>query len=83
MVVIHYNDIRPRKGAGSCIFLHVAPPPGGPTGGCTALAVDDLLALLRWMDPAQHPVLIQVPEPQLEAARAAWSLPIELSPGSR
>jgi zinc D-Ala-D-Ala dipeptidase len=83
MVVIHYNDIRPRKAAGSCIFLHVAPPPGGPTAGCTALAVDDLLALLRWMDPAQQPVLIQVPEPLFETARAAWNLPAELGPGSR
>ena len=43
LVVIHYNDLRPRKGAGSCIFLHVAPPPGGGTAGCTALAAEDLL----------------------------------------
>jgi D-alanyl-D-alanine dipeptidase len=78
LVVIHYNDLRPLKGAGSCIFLHVAPPPGQGTAGCTALAVDDLLALLRWMDPAQNPLLVQVPEPLLEAARAAWNLPAEL-----
>ncbi|WP_243302219.1 M15 family metallopeptidase [Geothrix oryzisoli] len=83
MVVIHYNDLRPRKSAGSCIFLHVAPPPGGGTAGCTALAVDDLLALLRWMDPARNPLLLQVPEPALEAVRAAWHLPPELRPISR
>jgi D-alanyl-D-alanine dipeptidase len=78
LVVIHYNDLKPRKGAGSCIFLHVAPPPGGSTAGCTALAADDLLALLRWLDPGQHPALLQVPEPLLDTVRAAWTLPAEL-----
>jgi D-alanyl-D-alanine dipeptidase len=80
LVVIHYNDLRPRKGAGSCIFLHVAPPPGEGTTGCTALAAEDLLALLRWMDPARNPMLIQVPEPTLDSLRAAWNLPGELQP---
>ncbi len=80
MVVIHYNDGKPRKNAGSCIFFHVSPPPGGGTAGCTALPADDLLTVLRWMDPALHPVLVQVPEPILDSARAAWSLPAEVRP---
>jgi D-alanyl-D-alanine dipeptidase len=80
LVVIHYNDRAPIKGAGSCIFLHVAPPPYAGTAGCTSLAVEDLLALLRWLDPAQQPVLVQVPEPELELVRAAWSLPAGLRP---
>jgi D-alanyl-D-alanine dipeptidase len=83
LVVIHYNDLRPRKGAGSCIFLHVAPPPGRGTAGCTALAADDLLTLLRWMDPAQNPLLVQLPEPLLDDTRAAWKLPPELHPTGR
>ena len=83
LVVIHYNDLRPRKGAGSCIFLHVAPPPGGGTAGCTALAVEDLLTLLQWMDPAKRPVLLQVPESMLETTRATWSLPPELKQAGR
>lgn len=78
LVVIHYNDLRPIKGAGSCIFLHVAVPPGRVTAGCTALEVEELLTLLRWMDPARHPLLLQVPEPALDAARLAWGLPAEL-----
>lgn len=80
LVVVRYNDREPRKGAGSCIFLHVAPPPGGGTAGCTALAAEDLLALLRWMDPARHPVMVQLPAPAIAAAQAAWSLPAELRP---
>lgn len=79
LLVIHYNDVRPVKGAGSCIFLHVAVPPGRSTAGCTALEVGDLLTLLRWMDPAKHPVLVQLPAPALDSARWAWRLPAELS----
>jgi D-alanyl-D-alanine dipeptidase len=80
LVVIHYNDLRARKGAGSCIFLHVAPPPGGGTAGCTALAAEDLLTLLRWMDPTQNPLLVQVPRATLDSLRAAWKLPAEIHP---
>jgi len=78
MVVIHYNDARPRPGAGSCIFLHVAVPPGLATAGCTALTVGDLLDLLRWLDPARQPLLVQVPMPAFALARAAWGLPDDL-----
>lgn len=80
LVVIHYNDQRTIKGAGSCIFLHVAPPPGKGTAGCTALAPEDLLTLLRWMDPARNPLLVQVPEPLLDSVLAAWHLPSALNP---
>ena len=80
LVVIHYNDLRPVKGAGSCIFLHVAPAPGGGTAGCTALAPDDLLTLLRWLDPARNPLLVQVPDAALASAAAAWHLPSALNP---
>lgn len=80
MVVIHYNDERPRRGAGSCIFLHVAVPPGLYTAGCTALTAGDLLDLLRWLDPARQPLLVQVPLPAFDLARAAWNLPEELRP---
>jgi D-alanyl-D-alanine dipeptidase len=82
LLVIHYNDLNPRKAAGSCIFLHVAVPPGLVTAGCTALLADDLLVLLRWMDPARRPLLVQVPEPAFEAARLAWNLPAELRPAA-
>ncbi|WP_255443417.1 MULTISPECIES: hypothetical protein [Amycolatopsis] len=40
-----------RAKAGSAFFLHVST--GGPTAGCVALAQDDLIAVLRWLDPAR------------------------------
>jgi L,D-peptidoglycan transpeptidase YkuD (ErfK/YbiS/YcfS/YnhG family) len=67
LVVLSYNTEAPRPGAGSCIFLHLAPPPGAPTAGCTALAEADLLTVLRWLDPQRRPVLLQLPAPLLNA----------------
>ncbi len=66
LIVLDYNTKVPQPGAGSCIFLHVAPPPGAPTAGCTALAEADLLTVLRWLEPSRRPVLLQLPAPLLE-----------------
>ena len=44
--VLGWNDAPVEKGRGSAIFLHVARPDYGPTEGCIALALPDLLALL-------------------------------------
>ena len=50
--VIGYNDAR-TPGLGSAIFLHVSH--GSSTAGCVALPTDQLLSLLRWLDPGQSP----------------------------
>jgi L,D-peptidoglycan transpeptidase YkuD (ErfK/YbiS/YcfS/YnhG family) len=53
--VIDYNTRRtPYKG--SAIFLHVIHT--GPTSGCVAIGYDDLLELVRWLRPADHPRII-------------------------
>jgi L,D-peptidoglycan transpeptidase YkuD (ErfK/YbiS/YcfS/YnhG family) len=52
--VIAYNTAR-TPGLGSAIFLHVGT--GGPTAGCVSLPVADLLKVLRWLNPADHPTI--------------------------
>jgi len=47
LAVIGYNDDPVVPGAGSAIFLHVAAPGYGPTEGCVAVAIADLIALLE------------------------------------
>jgi L,D-peptidoglycan transpeptidase YkuD (ErfK/YbiS/YcfS/YnhG family) len=54
--VIDYNTAPVVAGAGSAIFFHVST--GGPTAGCVALPVAELLAVLRWLDPAAQPRII-------------------------
>jgi L,D-peptidoglycan transpeptidase YkuD (ErfK/YbiS/YcfS/YnhG family) len=52
--VIAYNNAR-TPGLGSAIFLHLSH--GSSTAGCVALPTDQLLALLRWLDPGRSPVI--------------------------
>jgi L,D-peptidoglycan transpeptidase YkuD (ErfK/YbiS/YcfS/YnhG family) len=52
--VIAYNTARV-PGAGSAIFLHVGG--GSATAGCVSLPVTRLLVVLRWLNPARHPVI--------------------------
>lgn len=54
VVVLGHNDDPPIPGLGSAIFLHVADPDGKPTQGCVALALPDLLTLLRDLGPGDR-----------------------------
>lgn len=46
VVEMGFNDDPPVPFRGSAIFLHVARPDFGPTLGCIAMALDDVLAVL-------------------------------------
>jgi len=46
VVVLDYNLARPRHGAGSAIFLHLARPGYPPTEGCVAVSLADMRRLL-------------------------------------
>ena len=73
LFVAHNPSAQP--GGGSCIFLHIWRDPSAATAGCTAMPEQDLVKLLRWLNPAAHPVLVQMPRPQYDAARAKFGLP--------
>ncbi|MCP5368812.1 MAG: L,D-transpeptidase family protein [Hyphomicrobiales bacterium] len=51
VVELGYNDDPPVPGRGSAIFLHVAGPGLASTEGCVAMALPDLLGLLRRCGP--------------------------------
>jgi L,D-peptidoglycan transpeptidase YkuD (ErfK/YbiS/YcfS/YnhG family) len=67
LAVVDYNQNGAHRGAGSCIFLHVADADGQPTAGCTALKLADLLELFRWIDPRKSPVIVQAAVEGLDA----------------
>jgi L,D-peptidoglycan transpeptidase YkuD (ErfK/YbiS/YcfS/YnhG family) len=54
-VVINYNMSPVVKGAGSAFFLHVSN--GQPTLGCVSMGTANLDRVMRWLDPAKHPVI--------------------------
>ncbi|HEX3794830.1 MAG TPA: L,D-transpeptidase family protein [Acidimicrobiales bacterium] len=59
MAVVNYNT--PANGPfGSGIFLHANL--GVPTNGCISLPVADLDTVLRWLNPALHPVMVMGPD---------------------
>lgn len=55
-VVMDYNRFPVRPGAGSAFFLHVTE--NKPTTGCVSIPKPDLVAILRWLDPAAHPRIL-------------------------
>ena len=69
------HNVPPKAGAGSCIFLHVWKDAQTATTGCTAMPEKAIVDLIQWLDPARHPLLIQLPAPIYKELRAKWDLP--------
>jgi L,D-peptidoglycan transpeptidase YkuD (ErfK/YbiS/YcfS/YnhG family) len=61
-VVVPYNMKATKPGAGSCIFLHIAPSSGNGTAGCTAMPEASIEEIVRWI--GKGAVLVQMPEAQ-------------------
>lgn len=74
-IVVRQNAPDVRRGAGSCVFLHIWRGANVPTAGCTAMARDDIEAILRWLESANDPLLVQLPDPELAEWRARFDLP--------
>lgn len=61
--VINYNTAQtPDKG--SAIFMHTG---DSYTLGCVATNQTSLTSIMTWIDPAKNPVIIQIPEENLES----------------
>jgi L,D-peptidoglycan transpeptidase YkuD (ErfK/YbiS/YcfS/YnhG family) len=56
-VVIGYNRNPVVAGLGSAIFLHVWRGRGEPTSGCIAMAENDVVRILSWLNPRQKPLV--------------------------
>ena len=68
-IVVNHNTAN-ISGMGSCIFMHVQKAPQAPTAGCTSMAKKTLRQLVRWLDPAKKPLLIQLPLSHCDEAAA-------------
>lgn len=77
-VVVDHNPTA-IPGAGSCIFLHIWKSSATLTSGCTAMPGNDLVRLIRWLNPARHPILVQMPRAAYRSVRAKHDLPPEHS----
>jgi D-alanyl-D-alanine dipeptidase len=75
VINVEQNSPRVLKGCGSCIFLHVWRTPGSGTEGCTAMPEDKMVELLKWLDPTQAPLLVQMPTSEYNRLKDSWKLP--------
>ncbi len=57
-IVVEYNTNPVIKGLGSAIFFHLWKGREKPTEGCIALSEEDLIRVIRWLDPAARPLVI-------------------------
>lgn len=58
-IVIEYNTEPIVKGKGSAIFLHLWKDSNTGTSGCTAISEENMMKLMKWIDPAKNPLIIQ------------------------
>lgn len=72
---VAYNSYPVVKGNGSCIFLHVWKDPASATSGCTAMGRLDLERIVDWVEAANNPYLVQLPEAEYMSLRKSWKLP--------
>lgn len=58
-VVIEYNTENPVPGKGSAIFMHIWKGEESHTSGCTAMGEENLIKIIKWLDPKKSPFLLQ------------------------
>ncbi len=73
-IVVEHNAPDVTPGAGSCIFLHVWRDAGAGTAGCTAMDEQHLTAILKWLEPAARPLLVQLPRSEYDRLTPGWGL---------
>jgi L,D-peptidoglycan transpeptidase YkuD (ErfK/YbiS/YcfS/YnhG family) len=72
-IVVLQNSSPVVAGKGSAVFFHIWRNPGSATAGCTAMSKADLVALMKWLDPAKEPLLVQAPRSEMNRIKIAGS----------
>ncbi|WP_157800180.1 L,D-transpeptidase family protein [Sporolactobacillus pectinivorans] len=62
--VINYNTQRVR-GKGSAVFFHIALGKYKYTLGCTAVSEENVVRIMKWLNPKDKPVIIQTVQSEL------------------
>ncbi len=69
-IVVDHNGIidgeKSKRGAGSCIFIHIK---NVPTAGCTVMSENEIKEVLNWLDPRAEPLLLQGTE---DTVKVLW-----------
>jgi len=74
-VFVAYNSYPAIPGNGSCIFLHIWKDANTGTAGCTAMERQNLERIVKWLDPAKNPYLVQMTEADYNNRVKSYKLP--------
>ena len=75
LVEIRHNSDPPVPNAGSAIFFHIRRGPSRPSAGCTVMAEENLVKMIRWLRADQRPHYALLPRSEYAAKWKAWGLP--------
>jgi L,D-peptidoglycan transpeptidase YkuD (ErfK/YbiS/YcfS/YnhG family) len=57
-IVVEHNTSPAVAQGGSCIFMHIWRGEGKPTAGCTAMAEENMLTIIKWLRNSAKPVFV-------------------------
>lgn len=75
LIEIRHNSDPPVSGDGSAIFFHIRRGEKTPTAGCTSMAEERLIALLRWLRPNRDACYALLPAEEYRKKWQTWDLP--------
>jgi L,D-peptidoglycan transpeptidase YkuD (ErfK/YbiS/YcfS/YnhG family) len=75
LVEIRHNADPPVPGNGSAIFFHIRRGVTRPTAGCTTMAEENLVGLIRFLRADRNPHYALLPRSEYEKKWKAWGLP--------
>ncbi|MGB8354429.1 MAG: L,D-transpeptidase family protein [Chthoniobacteraceae bacterium] len=75
LVEIRHNSDPPVPGDGSAIFFHIRRGETRPTSGCTTMAEENLVSLIRWLRADERPQYVLLPWSEYQAKWKVWGLP--------
>ena len=75
LVEIRHNSDPPVPGKGSAIFFHIRRGPQRPSAGCTTMAEENLVTLIRWLRADARPHFALLPQSEYAAKSQAWGFP--------
>jgi L,D-peptidoglycan transpeptidase YkuD (ErfK/YbiS/YcfS/YnhG family) len=83
LVEIRHNSDPPLPNEGSAIFFHIRRGPERPSSGCTTMAENELVRLIKWLRADRHPCYVLLPRETYREKAAQWDLPGGAVSGAR
>jgi hypothetical protein len=75
MIVIEHNYDSPEPDAGNSIFFHVRRGEHYRTAGCTTMAQDNLVRLIKWLKPGSNAMMVELTRADYKRLWKDWHLP--------